>query len=253
MSSGRTSKSKGRSNNRVFLGGIGKEMEGTSSRQWHSPIKAPSNLNSKTKVLQKKKPKNNKRFDEVRSDEIVSLTDVVKMNFETIKLKGRFAPVLGEPYSPFYIMIYGLPYNGKSSTALLLADDLMKYHKLKALYVMNEEGVKGGLQDKVKRLGITSPIDVVESYLPQQFKGYDVVFIDSIQTANISVAEFQLLKKRFPHTSIVLVSKANKDGTFKGASDWAHDVDAVMEVKDRHVIMDKNRFPNHTKNSVKVF
>jgi hypothetical protein len=72
-------------------------------------------------------------------NQIVSLTDVLQMNFETIKLKGRFEKVLGEPYRPFYIMMYGLPFNGKSSAALLLADDLMKYHKMKALYVMNEE------------------------------------------------------------------------------------------------------------------
>jgi predicted ATP-dependent serine protease len=109
------------------------------------------------------------------------------------------------------------------------------------------------LQEKATRLNITSPIDVVKSYIPKTFKAYDVVIIDSIQTADMSPSDFAQLKRKYPNTSFVLVSKANKDGTFKGSSDWEHDVDAVMEVKDRHVVMGKNRFPNATVTTAKAF
>ncbi len=239
------------------ISGIGKNKmrDKTLSQQQVSQSKRSLILNSNAKISQKyKKAKENKaKYDEVDASQIVSLTDIVSMNFETIKLKGRFSKLLGEPYRPFYIMAYGLPYNGKSSVALLLADDLMKYHKLKVLYVMNEEGVKAGLQEKVTRLKVTSPIDVVENFSPDQFKGYDVVALDSIQTCNMTPVDFALLKKRYPHTSFILVSKANKDGTFKGSSDWEHDVDAMLEVKDKCVTIGKNRFPNATESTVKAF
>ncbi len=203
-------------------------------------------FNGNTKVgreTKKSSKKENKMYDEVSPDDIVSLSEVVKMNFETIKMKGRFAKLLGDLYNPFYILIYGLPYNGKSSVSLLFADDIMK-EGLKALYVMNEEGVKAGLQEKATRLKVTSPIDVTENYDPAKFKPYDVVVLDSIQTCGMSPSDFAELKRRFPHTSFVLVSKANKDGTSKGTSDWEHDVDAVLRVEEGTAHIGKNRFPN---------
>jgi predicted ATP-dependent serine protease len=149
-------------------------------------------------------------------------------------------------------MIYGKRFHGKSSAAMLLADVLVK-SGLKVLYVSNEEGVKGSLQEKLLRLKISNPIDFVENYDLSQFRGYDAVFFDSTQTVGIKPDEFKALKRQFPNTSFILVFKANRDGTSKGGSDWEHDVDAIMHIENQSATMEKNRFPDGSNETIKIF
>jgi predicted ATP-dependent serine protease len=149
-------------------------------------------------------------------------------------------------------MVYGKRFNGKSSVAMLLADVLVK-NGLKVLYVSNEEGIKGSLQEKLLRLKISNPINFVEDYDSNQFRGYDAVFLDSTQTVGITPDEFKTLKKKYPNTSFILVFKANRDGTSKGGSDWEHDVDAIMHIENQSATMEKNRFPNGSNETIKIF
>ncbi len=135
---------------------------------------------------------------------------------------------------------------------MLLADVLMKIGQ-KVLYISNEEGVKGSLQEKLLRLKIESPIDFVENVDTSQFKGYNVVFFDSTQTVGMKPEEFAELKRKFPNISFVLIFKANKDGSFKGGSDWGHDVDAIMHIENKNATMEKNRFQEGSKESIKIF
>ena len=174
------------------------------------------------------------------------------MKFSTLDLQGKFAKLLGHPYVPFYLMIYGKRFHGKSSVGLLFADSLVKIGQ-KVLYVSNEEGVKGSLQEKILRLKITSPIAFVENYDPSQFSAYDVVFLDSTQTVGMKPDEFKALKQRFPSTSFVLIFKANRDGSSKGGSDWEHDVDAIMHIENCAATMEKNRFPCGSSQTIKIF
>lgn len=149
-------------------------------------------------------------------------------------------------------MIYGQRFHGKSSVAMLLADALTK-SGMKTLYVSNEEGVKGSLQEKLLRLKISSPIHFVEDYNSKQFKGYDAVFLDSTQTVGMKPDEFKALKKHFQNTSFILVFKANRDGTSKGGTDWEHDVDAIMHIENCSATMEKNRFPGGSSETIKIF
>jgi len=192
------------------------------------------------------------RNEIVNPNQVVSANELAKMKFSTLTLRGKFAKLLGKPYIPFYLMIYGNRFHGKSSVALLLADLLMKCG-LKVLYVSNEEGVKGSLQEKLLRLQISSPIDFVENYDTSQFRSYDAVFLDSTQTVGMKPDEFKALKKQFPKISFILIFKANRDGTSKGGSDWEHDCDAIMHIENRCATMEKNRFPGGSSEIVKIF
>jgi predicted ATP-dependent serine protease len=188
----------------------------------------------------------------VNSNQVVSANQLAKMQFSTLSISGKFGKLLGKPYQPFYLMIYGARFNGKSSVAMLLADELAK-KSFNVLYVSNEEGVKGSLQEKLLRLNINSPIDFVEDYNPNQFKNYDAVFLDSTQTIGMKPDEFKALKRRYPDTSFILVFKANRDGTSKGGTDWEHDVDAIMHIENQSATMEKNRFPNGSNETIKIF
>ncbi|WP_291862201.1 hypothetical protein [Marinilabilia sp.] len=188
----------------------------------------------------------------VSPGQVVSADQLAKMKFSTLSIGGKFGKLLGKPYKPFYLMIYGSRFNGKSSVAMLLADELVK-GGLKVLYVSNEEGVKGSLQEKLLRLKISSPIHFVEEYNPKQFRGYDAVFLDSTQTVGMKPDEFKIIKKQFPETSFILVFKANRDGSSKGGTDWEHDVDAIMHIENQSATMEKNRFPGGSNETIKMF
>jgi predicted ATP-dependent serine protease len=192
------------------------------------------------------------RTTSVNSNQVVSANELAKMKFSTLSIGGKFGKLLGRPYKPFYLMIYGKRFHGKSSVAMLLAN-VLAGRGLNVLYVSNEEGVKGSLQEKLLRLKINSPIDFVEDYNPNQFKGYDTVFLDSTQTVGMKPDEFKLLKKQYPDISFILVFKANRDGSSKGGSDWEHDVDAIMHIENRFATMEKNRFSGGSSETVKIF
>jgi predicted ATP-dependent serine protease len=183
---------------------------------------------------------------------VVSADQLAKMKFSTLSLGGKFGKLLGQPYKPFYLMIYGQRFHGKSSVAMLLADELAT-KGLKVLYVSNEEGVKGSLQEKLLRLKISSPIHFVEDYNPKQFRAYDAIFLDSTQTVGMKPNEFKVLKRQYPNISFILVFKANRDGTSKGGSDWEHDVDAIMHIENQSATMEKNRFPGGSSEPIKIF
>lgn len=188
----------------------------------------------------------------IQSNQVVSAGELAKMKFSTLSISGKFGKLLGKPYKPFYLMIYGQRFHGKSSVAMLLADALVK-SGLNVLYVSNEEGIKGSLQEKLLRLKISSPIHFVEEYNPKQFRGYDAVFLDSTQTVGMKPDEFKAIKRMYPGISFILVFKANRDGTSKGGSDWEHDVDAIMHIENQTATMEKNRFPGSSNESIKIF
>jgi hypothetical protein len=68
----------------------------------------------------------------VSPGQVVSADQLAKMKFSTLSIGGRFGQLLGKPYKPFYLMIYGNRFKGKSSVAMLLTDELVK-DGLKAL------------------------------------------------------------------------------------------------------------------------
>ncbi len=189
----------------------------------------------------------------IASDQVVLANDLAKMNFSTVSLRGTFGKLLGKLYIPFYIMIYGSRFHGKSTVALMFANELVKQHSYKVLYVANEEGAKGTMQEKVVRLGINSPIGIIEDYNPKLFKNYDVVFIDSTQTTEVSHEELLDLKKRFPNTSFVIINQANRDGSSKGGTKYEHLVDAIMHIENHSATMEKNRFPEGSTETIKIF
>lgn len=194
-------------------------------------------------------------YDELNNtsqSHIVSASKLANMRFKFTKLDGKFAKLLGKIYNPFYLMIYGSRYNGKSSVAMLLANELVK-NGYKSLYISNEEGCKGSLQEKLLRLKITQDVHFVEDYDASLFGDYDIVFMDSVQTIGLKPADFKALKAQYPKTSFVIVCKANRDGSSKGGTDWEHDVDAIMHIADRAGTMEKNRFPNGSDETIKFF
>lgn len=168
---------------------------------------------------------------------VISAKDLILMKFDTIKLSPKFAQFIGKPSENFKMMVSGLPGSGKSSLMLQLVKELSK--KFKILIIAKEERKSETLQNKLIRFNIGTNVFVSEG-MPKSFDGYDVILIDSVNALGLKP---ECLQKLYNLKKIVLlVFQSTKTGLFKGDSEFEHDVDISIEVKDGIATQRKNRF-----------
>ena len=163
---------------------------------------------------------------------VMSSADLVRMNFDTIGLKGKFRELIGDPSVGFTAMVFGQPKSGKSTLMLEFAHHLAVYHG-EVLYVAFEEGYGYTLKEKITRIGAIHPRLNFSESLPKDVASYDFVFIDSVSRAGMELEDLVKLKNRYPRTSFVFIFHATKDGKFRGGNELAHEVDVIIEVENK--------------------
>lgn len=162
--------------------------------------------------------------------ETLASRELLRMEFETIGLRGRFRELIGDPSVGFTAMVFGKPKSGKSTLMLRFAHHLAVHHG-RVLYCAIEEGYGYTLKEKIERLGAAHERLVFSDRLPKQLAGYDFVFIDSVSKAGLELEDLVKLKKRHPRTSFIFVFHSTKDGRFRGGNEMAHEVDVIVEVE----------------------
>lgn len=167
----------------------------------------------------------------VKNIGVVSSTDLVKMNFKTIGLQGKYRELIGDPCVGFTIMVYGLPKSGKSTLCLDFAKHLVENHG-KVLYCALEEKFGYTLKEKLDRLKAIHPNLYVSEDVPENLGEYAFVFIDSVTRGNLSIDNLRRLKNEYPKVSFVYIFHTTKNGIFRGKQEFAHDVDVIIEVAD---------------------
>ena len=163
---------------------------------------------------------------------VMSSADLVRMDFDTIGLKGKFRELMGDPSVGFTAMVFGQPKSGKSTLMLEFAYHLAVHHG-EVLYVAFEEGYGYTLKEKITRIGAIHPRLNFSESLPKDVAPYDFVFIDSVSRAGMELDDLVKLKNRYPHTSFVFIFHATKDGKFRGGNELAHEVDVIIEVENK--------------------
>ena len=173
-----------------------------------------------------------------KSGSAIGSSEFLAANFKIMTLKGKFKKLIGDPSEPFKIMIYGKAGSGKSSLSLQFAQHLAELGK-KVLYVAHEEKFGYTLQEKMRRYNIAHRNLFIVDTMPANFKGYDVVFIDSINSVGYEPEE---LRKLDGSKSYVYVFQCTKDGNFRGSQEFEHDVDTSICVEEMTAHAIKNRF-----------
>ena len=163
---------------------------------------------------------------------VMSSADLVRMDFDTIGLKGKFRELIGDPSVGFTAMVFGQPKSGKSTLMLEFAHHLAVHHG-DVLYVAIEEGYGYTLKEKIARIGAVHARLNFSEALPKDVSTYDYVFIDSVSRAGMELEDLVKLKNRYPRTSFVFIFHATKDGKFKGGNELAHEVDVIIEVENK--------------------
>ena len=160
---------------------------------------------------------------------IVSSGELLKMDFQTIGLKGKYLELIGDPSIGFTAMVYGLPKSGKSTMCLDFANHLASNHG-KVLYCAVEEGFGYTLKEKIERLGAQHANLYMTDRVPENLSQYQFVFIDSVSKAGMDVEDIDRLRKLHPETSFIFIYHTTKEGKFKGVNSHAHEVDVIIQV-----------------------
>ena len=165
------------------------------------------------------------------------------MNLKTDKLNftGKWLNFIGNPSKGFTAMIYGKPKFGKSYLAIDFAGYLARNHG-RVLYVAREEGFDDTLQQKLKDKNVAHDNLFVSDYLPNNVSSYDFVFLDSVNKLALSPEELNKLERKSPNTSFIYIFQTTKDGDFKGAMEFKHNVDVVIEVPQRGIASQYGRY-----------
>jgi hypothetical protein len=161
--------------------------------------------------------------------EVISSTDLLKMEFETIGLEGKWKDLIGDPSVGFSMMVYGQPKSGKSTLMLEFAQYLAEHHG-KTLYVAIEEGFGYTLKEKIQRIGATSPNLSFAAKVPTKLDGLAFVFIDSISRGGFELEDLIQFREANPKASFIYIFHTTKDGRFRGGNQYAHEVDVILEV-----------------------
>jgi hypothetical protein len=142
---------------------------------------------------------------------IVSSGELLKMDFQTIGLKGKYLELIGDPSIGFTAMVYGLPKSGKSTMCLDFANHLASNHG-KVLYCAVEEGFGYTLKEKIDRLGAQHANLYITDRVPENLSQYQFVFIDSVSKAGMDVEDIDRLRKLHPETSFIFIYHTTKEG-----------------------------------------
>jgi hypothetical protein len=110
------------------------------------------------------------------------------------------------------------------------------------LYVAKEEGLDLTLQAKLQDKSVAHPNLDVSSYLPASLAKYDFIFLDSVNRLGLKPEDLNKLRTQNRTKSFVFIFQTTKDGNFRGANSFQHDVDLVIEVPQKGKAVQMGRF-----------
>jgi len=168
------------------------------------------------------------------SSQTVTARDLAKMRFKTIGYNGRFKDVVGDPALGFHMMVYGKPFQGKSSFVI---------EKGRIAYLALEEGISASMQKKVVDRGAAN-VDGLDflGTMPTSFSGYGFIVIDSVSDRSIKRETLRELFLQNPQTCFICIFHATKEGTARGGLDYSHDMDIILKIERHAASVEKNRF-----------
>ena len=172
---------------------------------------------------------------------VMNSMDFANMNFKTLGLKGKWLDLIGDPSSNFTAMVFGKPKMGKSYLCVDFAGYLARNHG-RVLYVAKEEGLDLTLQKKLDDKNVKHPNLFVANELPSSLSQFDFIFLDSVNKLGLLPEDLTHLKKINPTKSFIFVFQSTKEGNFRGANSFQHDVDVVIEIPEKGKAVQFGRF-----------
>jgi hypothetical protein len=151
------------------------------------------------------------------------------------------------------VQIHGLPGHGKTVWLLKYAQYRAELGD-KVLYVAREEYGRSVFDMKLKEHNIGHPNLRFDRKLnPADMQWATVIFLDSVSALKLSHEDVEELSIEYPNRNWNIVLQSTKDGDFRGTNEWEHLVDIAGEIRNRKLILRKNRLdPNNSLKAEKL-
>lgn len=165
----------------------------------------------------------------------------VQYNYREIDL-GDFKKDFHKMFSDTIVQIHGLPGHGKTVYVLKIAQDRASRTGDHVLYVAHEEFGRSTLDLKLKEQNIGHKNLRIRGSLTDADAAWaTVIILDSVNSLDLTSKGVKQLTEKFPNKNWILILQSTKDGKFRGDQTWEHLVDIAGEVRDRKLILSKNR------------
>jgi hypothetical protein len=172
---------------------------------------------------------------------VMSSMDFSNVQFKTLGFVGKYRKLIGDPSKGFSVMVYGKPKMGKSFLCVDFAGYLARNHG-KVLYIAREEGLDMTLQDKLNAKDVKHPNLFISEDIPSDLTPYDFIFFDSVNKLGLSTSDLETLKNNNPGKSFIYIFQTTKDGNFRGANEFQHEVDVVIQIPEKGLAVQNGRF-----------
>lgn len=147
----------------------------------------------------------------------LTLEDVLSYQPKTLPFEDEWRDFVGVPETGSTWIIWGNSFNGKTRLALKLQKCIANFTK--TVYNSLEEGLSQSLQQAVeeenfsevkRNFQLWDKISIAEMKMKlHQKRSPEVIFIDSLQYAGMTYADYKALKKEFPRKTFIFISHAD--------------------------------------------
>jgi hypothetical protein len=172
---------------------------------------------------------------------VMNSMDFANLKFENLGFTGKWLDLIGDPAKGFTAMVFGKPKMGKSYLCVDFAGYLARNFG-KVLYVAKEEKLDATLQKKLNDKNVKHPNLFVSDFLPADLSAYQYVFLDSVNKLQLEPQDLEQIKTENPGVSFIYVFQTTKEGNFRGANEFQHDVDVVIEIPAKGKAVQFGRF-----------
>ena len=239
---------------KFIAGAVGSLFFGAVNKAYRKDYQKIEAINQKIIHLNRPKPKFS--YKRIKTEEtavkhdtdraIVSGEQYRQADIPSIGFKGKYLYLLGDPSPGFYMLVTGLPGNGKSTFTIQFAQYLKENHG-KVLYLAAEQpGYNKPLQNLLKKYRVTFDVHrdppSRKDLLAQDIDGYKFVVFDSVNHMQLTADDIADLRKEFPNVSFICIMQSTKDGNFKGAQQFLHDCDIRVKLERPNVKQTKSRY-----------
>jgi len=235
-------------------------------------LKSWSNLFSHKKECEPNKPQPQENINEIKQDYlketninqsavddtdeilknnpwIINSEDLFKVKRSRLNFQGKWKDFLGLPGTDFHLAVHGASGQGKSTMcfqfAKYLGDNIGR-----VIYIANEEHTDSvTFEQKAKQAKAVGPnlkyinipaYEHIQERVPAGI--FHFIFIDSLNTLNISPERLRELKAYYANSAFITISRETKGGQLRGSNEILHDADIVAEVVKLIGTTTKNRF-----------
>jgi len=200
---------------------------------------------SKQKAIQ---PNDHNSLKVTDKNTLVSALDYKKEHIKGLDFSDHWQYLVGNPAQNFYMIVHGLPGNGKSTFGVRFAEYFGQSHG-RTLYINREQsGQSLAFQNLLKQNGAKSfDIDrdngkVDAQYLTSISAPYDLVVLDSINYMKLKPDEIDQFRKTNPTKAVLGIMQSTKDGNMRGSQEFIHDADIVLQMDNFTANQTKSRF-----------